>query len=37
MRCRPVVDADGHLTGILSLDDIAREALRERHGKARLR
>ena len=29
----PVVSGDGHLRGILSLDDIAREALRERHGK----
>lgn len=33
VRRLPVIDADHHLVGILSLDDIAREAMRERKGK----
>lgn len=35
IRRLPVVDADRHLVGILSLDDIAREAAHERKGKGR--
>jgi CBS domain-containing protein len=35
IRRLPVIDADGHLVGIFALDDIAREAARERKGKGR--
>ena len=34
IRRLPVVVADGHLVGVLSLSDLAREALRQRVGKA---
>ncbi len=33
IRRLPVVDADGHLVGIISLNDIAREAERERAAR----
>lgn len=36
IRRLPVIDADSHLVGVLSLDDIAREATRERKGKGRV-
>jgi CBS domain-containing protein len=36
IRRLPVIDADGHLVGILSLDVIAREAARKRKGKGRV-
>ncbi|HZO83243.1 MAG TPA: CBS domain-containing protein [Candidatus Binataceae bacterium] len=34
VRRLPVIDPEGHLVGILSLNDIARKAARERTGRA---